>query len=404
LESALAGAGLIERLPDRERAVAELERSLFVIQEDRADVVTIRVRLRDPRLCPDVLDVFIDEYLEAQVDVRRNPAVSEQLESRVLGVEASLAAIRTDREVLFEARTAMDVESELGLVLQRLSETQSKRDANRSERLRLSRQREEMITRVDTLPERVRTDEVLRPNPVRERLEQRVADLLLERQALLSRFQPTAPPVAKVEDEIAGLKALLEREKPTTLDAATMEEHPVRREFTEGIEDLGVLIAGLDAESVELESQVERLEQETRDLHRSREALEHMDRARDLAARSRDAFNVQKWNAEVSRDLENMRVAGVAVLSPPSRPVTPAYPNELLVLAIAMPLALFLGVGVAVVSENFDARVGSEWSLLEAGDFDFLGTYVLPAELARPLLNDGGESDGERGSEKSDND
>jgi uncharacterized protein involved in exopolysaccharide biosynthesis len=377
VESELAGAGLTDSLTDRERAVLRLEKSLSVAADERSGVVTIRLRLHDPRLCAEALEVLIEKYLETQIDVRRNLEVADQLKRKVLGLEASLGTIHATREELFEARNAADVEEEVGLFLGRLSQTLSRRDVNRSERRMLSKQREEMMARFDTFPEQIRSGEVLSRNPVRETMEQRITELKLQRQDLLSRFQQSAPPVAKVEEEIAGLEALLQREEPTTLESATMEIHPVRREFTERIEALDVRITGLDAESLELERQAERLAQELHRLQRSRAGLESLERARDEAKKSYAAFSTRRLNAEILGELEQMRVAAVAVLSPPGVPLAPVYPNKLLVLAIAVPAGILLGLGLAVASENIDERVEGEWSLVDVGDFEFLGTYVL---------------------------
>jgi capsular polysaccharide biosynthesis protein len=60
------------------------------------------------------------------------------------------------------------------------------------------------------------------------------------------------------------------------------------------------------------------------------------------------------------------------------------YPNKLLVLATALPVGILLGLVLAVARESSDERVEAEWSLLDLGDFDYLGAYTLPAAALSP--------------------
>jgi uncharacterized protein involved in exopolysaccharide biosynthesis len=377
VEPWLVTLGLSEALTDRDRAVIRMERSLTVVADERSHILTLRVRLHDAHLCARALETLIEKYLETQVDVRWNLELVHRLEHRAAALDASVAGLPTPGG-RFESPSTAEIEGERRLLLQRLSETQAKRDSNEIERRMLSKEREEMTARLRLLPERVRADEVVRRNPARDRLEQRITELKLQRQDYLSRFQPTAPPVTKVEGEIAGLEALLGREDATRVESATTEVHPARREFTQRIEALDVRIAGLAAEGVALERQAERLGHELGQLGQVRAGLEELDRARDVVERSYAEVGRPRWIPDDPGELGPMRVAAVAVLSPPAVPLTSVHPRRLLVLATALPLAMVLAVGFAFTAETVHGSPEGEWSLLEVEGFDFPGSYVLP--------------------------
>jgi uncharacterized protein involved in exopolysaccharide biosynthesis len=384
VREALVFLGIASGLSERERAILLVERSLSLVSEEPPETVTLRVRLQDPRTCVETLEALIQALLGMQVEVRRNPNAAAPLASRVEGLAAELETLDAARQELFQARSVADVEQERSLLLDRLSRTQSRLDMNRSEREKLWKQREQMASRLDSLPERLRGNEVVIRNPSREAMERRIAELKLRRQELLSRFRPEAPPVVNVQEEIAGLEALLEREEPTRFESATMEIHPVRREFSEQIPETDAQLAGLDAEGLELVRQTEELERRLSDLHRSRVQLENLERERETTERSYFAYSDRRRNAEMWGELAELRVPAVAVLSPPSVSTRPVYPNKLLVLATALPVGILLGLVLAVARESSDERVEAEWSLLDLGDFDYLGAYTLPAAALSP--------------------
>lgn len=197
--------------------------------------------------------------------------------------------------------------------------------------------------------------ETTKENPRAARLQERLDELSVQREALLTDFKPTSSRVKALDDQLAALRAQREKE-PDQLTVRTHAPNPER--------------PPLQAELVRLEAQL-----------RGHEVAFNAARAR-LQTRKALVDNLGPWEVEQTRlirerdqaqaadtqlaerlrNLEiqvNARVRTARILERAFVPGTPVLPRKADNLVIAVAAALCFGIGMAFLAEYLDDRVNT---------------------------------------------
>jgi len=374
-QALLVWANLRKELTERENAILTIEESLSVEAEKESDVLTANLVMPDPKLSAEVLGMLVQRYVDMHVEVRKNGEVKEFFEEELAKLKVQLYEMDKEQERLLKQWDLADAAQQRALLLQRLSDTEALADANEAERAKLLQQRAAMDSRLEALPANYPREEVRIRNPSRETINQRITALRLEKEQLLSRYQRDSEPVKSVEEQLAGLEKLLESEATTHFDSATTEPHPVRRDFMQKREEVNVAIAGLEAQSAELEVLGGQLRRRLAAVNEGEDRLDEILRQRRVVEESYHAYSARMEDARISEALDAQRIANVSVVTPPTMPIEPIYPRKLLIMALSFPVGLVLGLGLALLLEYFNERIDSERDLTSIAGTDYLGRF-----------------------------
>ena len=155
----------------------------------------------DPDVAANTLNAVIDAYLQYRVELLiggSGGAIDERLAAAEAESARAEAALRT---FLIDNRLA-DFESERTSVLNRIADLQARVLSAQAESDSASGFARSLASRLANIPENI---ELYVENSVTGQL----LDLQVRREELLSRYQPSAPPVQVVEREIRALQAFI---------------------------------------------------------------------------------------------------------------------------------------------------------------------------------------------------
>jgi uncharacterized protein involved in exopolysaccharide biosynthesis len=79
--------------------------------------------------------------------------------------------------------------------------------------------------------------------------------------------------------------------------------------------------------------------------------------------------------AEVSNELDVSRISNVAVAMSPAASLQPVYPRKLLIMIVALPVGLLLGLGLGVAMEWSSDTLNDADEIEAATDLVCLGSF-----------------------------
>ena len=375
----LIALGLDKRLTERESAIVAVADGVKVEPVRDSDILLLRVRMPNQKLCVDVSNILLDEYMRRRAAARQSPASMKFFEGRLAEARARLAELQRNRFGIRSRWNLSAPEEQRSLYLKELSAIETELTQNNAEMQRLNRQRELMTERVQDLPVLAQKEQTESRNPSLHTLKERITALGVERSKAASKYQPTSEVLQKMDAEIADLQAVLGKEQATVLNSVVSESNPVRRQFDASIEQETVQAAGLEKRNSYLREPAAELSKRVHGIDRGLDLAESTDREYRRAEQDYLTYAKRYEDARLSEELDALRVANVSMVGSPETPLKPVYPKRLFLMEIAMPLSLLLGIALCALLETTEDRVFDERSLLAVDGMTYLGTVDLGA-------------------------
>src|SRR5258707_3843295 len=107
------------------------------------------------------------------------------------------------------------------------------------------------------------------------------------------------------------------------------------------------------------------------------------ERDREIAEQNYVAAVKRLGVANVSSQLDVSRVSNVSVAMRPTAAPEPVYPRKLLIMAVALPLGLLLGLATAIVIEWMSDEITDPRQLEALTDLVCLGTVTFDRRVDR---------------------
>jgi polysaccharide biosynthesis protein PslE len=377
---ALIAFDLKRRLTDREAAVTSAVDSLQVQAEKNSQVISIHLELPNPDLGRRVVRELVDLYLVRHASAYQDSDVDGFFAAQLTEKESELKRLLAKREETRNKYALSSVAEQRSLLLKQLSDIKTQIQTDQSEEAMLNKQRDLMTDRLVQLPAELQSSKIQTQNPSIQSIRDRLTSLQLEHAKLASRYIAHTGPLAKNEDEIAELNALLSGEQPTLLGNVTSQPNPVRLNFTEALEQDEVRIQGLHAKSNALLGPLGEIEQRLKNLNVGEDQLHDIQREIELAEQSYNSYAKDLEDSRSSRQMDLRRIANVSVISAPASSYQPVYPRKLLIMEVALPLGLLLGLAFAGLIEYMDDTVRSSKDLDELDGLPCLGSFRISVD------------------------
>jgi len=377
----LYAVGLKKRLTFREEVVVAVSEALKVEPVKESDVLVLKLRLPSPQLAVDTANEILAGYRQSHAEIRRGAAArsyyaeqAKDYHNRLQGFEGERARIR-DKWGLSSAN------EQRTLLLKQLTDLEVAKVEFEGQLRKLMQEQEDLSAKLAALPSKLTKEETFMRNPALESMKERITSLQMERARLLGRYVPNSQTIAQLDTEIAALESSLRSENPTILSSTVSQTNPLQQEFTRGILERQVAIAGLRSRLAKLAEPIRAAKTQLEALNFGGDAYERAERNYRVAEQSYLAFYKRMSEAQLSEDLDQRDISNVTMLSPPSLPIEPVYPRKLFIMGILLPVGLLLGIGVAALMETMNDRIRNQADLLAVENIPYLGTVGSSLEL-----------------------
>jgi Mrp family chromosome partitioning ATPase/polyhydroxyalkanoate synthesis regulator phasin len=289
----------------------------------------------------------VDAYVEHLAELRRPVEVARLAEREATRLAAELRGAEERARAYAEANGIVSIDSQKDLLLNRLSDAETRLATAERERLEAERNIVALRGEIDQLPPQIRTSTVTRRNPAADQLLDRIATL----EARAARFVPGSSAAASLETEIAAVRAQLRNvageisEAETTAANQTLEDIRTRlvlqradaRALAVRVDTLRTQIADLEAELRRLEGHEIAYRERVRTVEAKQEALRYALRRQE--------------ETRISERLAQASLSRVVPVGPALTPLVPDRPRRKLILILGAAVGLAGGVGLAYALE-----------------------------------------------------
>ena len=335
-----------------ESAVAALHQGLKISPVRKAAIIEVHYTAGDPRQAVDVLRQLAASYLEAHLRIHGSPGTREffssqtaRYQSELNDAETRLRDFRREKDiVLFPEqkeeilRRASESSSMLLAAEAGISEYKSKIADARSQ---ASAAAPRVITQSRTLSNQTSV----------ERLGTMLVDLQNRRTQLLSKYRSDDRLVLEVSEEIANTQSALEKAKVLTGSDQATDVNPVYQTLALDIAKEQAELAGMEARRQQLIRQTDQYRAQLNKLGSSTTDYDDLIRNQKEAEDNYLLYARKTEEARIADELDQKKIANVAIMESPVEPLEPSAPNVARNLSLGIIVAAFFSLGTAFFTE-----------------------------------------------------
>ncbi len=332
------------------------------------NLINVSAQNDTPESAAELTNLWVQEYLNfVREFYDQNPStLVEKLSQELDTQEQNLRKLGQQIVAFLKAKQAVMPDEELKQAIQAYVALQQKIQENEAKQFGLARQLAEMRAQLARQPQFLEQTRAIGVPPEVQQLNNKIAELEIERTSLLEEFQPTAPEVKQVEARLA--QARQEREK---LLKRAVDDYFAVLGRTEGVNPAyqTLLLASLQAEAEQsaLSATVGYLQKEREALEaRLREAPGLLAEFGDLQRQYQASLTI--WT-EKTRAYEQARAQQLVgrvspiPLDPAPIPDRPIAPRPALYTAVGTMLGLLVGTILAIVQAFRVHRLNDRWEV-----------------------------------------
>ncbi len=377
-EEVLIALGLQKRLNDREKVIEAIMKDLSVTPEKETDVFTVTLRSSDQQLGNAVLQQLISIYLARRVQIRANSGVQEFLTRETSDARQRLEQAEAARNQWKQTEDLSLTTAQKEALIRQIREQSATLDQTILEINSLFEQIEQARQLRQDTPANIKTSEIETTNSPVQVYRNELASLEVEKSKLLSKYESTAEPVKRMDEQIGRLRELISNETPRQISSSTTEQNPLAKSLELRIQEDAIRLQGLRQRARIQAEQQKALQTQLKGLESADARLSDLDRERQIAEDSYLVLVKRRQEAEVTGELDRDRLSNVSLLSAPTSSIEPVYPKRQLIMGIALALGLLLGIGLSLIYELFSGRVRGPSELSQLTALPFLGRIRLP--------------------------
>jgi len=374
-----AAAGAPPPAPNQELLNASVDSILYGLNIQvvpNSNLIYVRYRSSNPVKGSEIVNTLLDLYKDTYLQVRGVTGASAFFDEQL--AKMTDAVKKADQKLAaFEAKSAFLAPAvQVDAYSRRLAEADNNATDARFD-LREAEQRAEYLKQlIEQQPERLQTTSTIQRNPMIETMKQQLLQLQIDKQHLLTLYQPDS---RLVQDKQAEIDAQEKRLEATEAQQwVPNSEVSQMNDYKRDLEDMylnarlavqknTVRYEGADAISKELHTRVKELGEQ--DVERT--ALE-----REVQAGTDDYLLYRKKaeEARVGAALDESKITNVAIGELASPVGTPVGPPKSLSYVFAVMVGVVSGVGGAFLREFFDDSIKTEEEMRSVIDLPLLGS------------------------------
>jgi uncharacterized protein involved in exopolysaccharide biosynthesis len=352
LHSVLVAVALSPRLSQREQARILIEKNLSASAVKDSDVIEVGLRLPDPNLAEDFLGVLMRQYLERHAELgQQADSVADLFDQQAKTYSDRLADLR---EQSTELKAKLGVSSVTEQKTQLLDLLKGAELADQESERELAKLRAENATLEALRPqfqESMVASAVVGPSAAETKAKEVLAELRVQKAQAMAKYDANTDPIKRLETQIDQLESFTNTIAREDDGPKTYSPNPIVEHMDFQREDDRVKIATLQAGINEGENQITQIKTELQKFDRAETDLQRLQLEISVAETRFTANASKREEARTAEIMDRLKLANVAVLSPPTVSEKPVAPKRLLTVVLALFAGLAMGVGLGLALE-----------------------------------------------------
>ena len=376
----------IDPLSDFERATILVAKSLKIDAERKSEVIVIEYEADSPTLAQAVVDAFITTYKEENARLHSTEGSQsffdkqqERLENELQLTNSALreaknrmglASIQGHRESL-EAR-AREIAQSISETERSLIETQA-----RIKKLK---------TELASMPERISSSEVDKPNVATEQKSTQLYVLQLQEMEFKTKYAPEHPKMVAIRSQLEQAEKQY-RQQSTNRPETTNDINPVHRDLTIDFIKSETSENGLTKKLEILCDQDKDILNQIREINAFEIEITDLERKATLSEKKYIAYSESLEQARMNRELEKVKISSVSVAQEATLQERPVKPSKQLVALFGIMTLFFGSLGIGLAAAKLDDRLTTSQAVKNKVGVPLLATIPTSRYLARSNLS-----------------
>ncbi len=348
-----APPGLLERLgilgsgDIRQRAILNLSTNLSIEALKDSNIISLSYSAGRPDLARDVLKKIIEVYRTQHIAAHRTVGAYQFFAQETARLGSELAGAEDKLRDAKNRAHVGSIDEQRRILMGRIGAMQQDQEQTRSALSSSKARVASMQAMLKTLPETITTEQTSgMPNAAADGMRQKIYELQLKEQDLLSRYRESSEPVQEVRRQIAEAQSLLARQDQNRTQVTEGLSASHQRVNGDLLAETAAL-SGLRAKSEALESELRKARMELSALNDSEVKIAQIDRQVQAQKQTLQKYSANLEQTRIDQALETEKISNISVVEQATLPSLPVSPRVLLNLVLGTFVGLLGGVAVA---------------------------------------------------------
>jgi succinoglycan biosynthesis transport protein ExoP len=292
-----------------------------------SDTMQVSFSFPNPRIAKRLLEIYLNEYIRHHISVykddKETPFLQTNLAESRRAYDQSLSKL-TDfvgSHKLYDDKQLIMLIEQREKMRQELSVVNADNEYNSK--------KEERLTQVlKILPHYQDYSTVEVRNSLWTKLQSRLNEARIEREALAQRYTKTSRLVKDIDQEINLLESLIQKEPERVVDQQDRRASEVYDSLNKAHLNLGPEISGLKAKAASLSGDISRLEAEIDEASRNARTYEILKKDSDLAKSTYEKYYQGYVESSIRNSVSTSNISNISVIEQPSLPDRPSRPDK----------------------------------------------------------------------------
>jgi capsular exopolysaccharide synthesis family protein len=352
----MVSLGLSQRLTDREKAVHKLVRGLKIAGLQNTSVIDLSYRERKPERAREVLEKFIQAYLDKHLAVYTTANSQEFFEQQVAQSHAKLAQAEQELQQIKDATGVSSLEEQRSMLVTTIGTMEQGMAQTEADLTAAVARVAGIQTALASVPEIVVVEETTGfPDYGTDLMRSRLYELRLAEKDLEAKYRPDSRQLDTIRKQVNEGAAILQDEQ------ARPDRAEVKKGMNNTYQQIQLALLTEQSNVSALQSKLEKMRTQVTETKATLKMLNDVEiktarlqREIKLLTDNYGRYFDKLEEARIDGALKNQRISNISILQAATTPVVPVGPRRGLHLAMGLFLALAGGVGFAFVCEHVD--------------------------------------------------
>lgn len=367
-------------------AVRNLETNLHLAAVRKSSIISVSCDASSPELAQRINQALIDRYMEQHARMNRIQGSHDFFTEQTRFLADDL---RRREEEMRDMKNKMHVGSldlQRELLLRRLADTEIGLRETEAEIASTEAHVTSLREKLGDLPSMLIKEETTgHANAAADEMRNQLYTLQLKEAELLTKYQDDYYLVQNIRRQISEAKAILEGESDprTQVTRATNRLH---EELQLSLLTAQSELSRQQAKARALADQLAAGRKEMELLNGNAVQLIEMQRELELQDVKYRKYADNLEQARIDQALETNRISNINLVQPPTLALKPVKPKKLINLALGLAMGVLGAIGLALVADQLDPRIGTPEAAEEAAGAPALAEVPHSRELIRTLV------------------
>ncbi len=357
LRRSLVAVNILDDAPAADRLAGKLEKSFEVSHDAGSNVMEMRFSWNDPTVAQKIAQAWVDAYFDQRADAAGGRQLYDFYAQQSLELGNQIVDLKRQLREQLQTIDASSVQQQMDSVADQLQRLYKQRQDAVGEREASQGALSEAQGELPRLPREVVTEREISLNPAQQDLLLKLNGLRAQRLDLLRTYREDAPPLRAIDESIRAMQAQIDAQRSDVQRSQNLAPNALATRLQQNMQDARVNIAQLDARIAAYDQQIAELQAQREHTMAAEPALSKLSLQLTTAEKAYAQYTDYLLHARTVRDLNSHRLSNVTVIEQPTYAPSRVFPKSLLILLLALPAGIGVGLFAIFLCYLLDQRV-----------------------------------------------